>query len=227
MIHHALTKSESSSPAVPCVVLALLQADLAAILKSRTLPFKRSYSLNQDSRIEISIEKLDDGQFQLELISPNWNARLTEPKPKKLIDMAHMFTWRALSTTLRRIKLSPCTSMAHSGADEILALYQCLETVKDAANLPYTMTIKGPTGPYELFSARQKGTLIEVVIETNYVYGGPMKWRAEVEFTHQIADRAAKIIDDVLAEWLRPGGTSLRHDLDREIHFKGSCQVTI
>ncbi len=226
MNHLTLIKNEPNT-IVPCMVLASLQSDLAAIIKSKALPFKRSYSFTQDTYIEISIQKRDDGQFQLEINAPNLNESSTEPKLKKLIDMAHMFTWRALSTTLRRIKLAPCTTMAHSGADEILALYQCLETVRNAANQPFSLTAKGPRGPYELFCVRQKGTLSEIIIETNYVYGGSMTWRAEVEFTHQICDRAAKIIADVLAEWLRPGGTSLRHELDRELHLNRPCQATI
>lgn len=200
------------------MVLVELQNDLATIIKSKTLPFTQSYNLSPDASFGITIKQLEDGNFHLELKSPNGCEVVTEPKLKRLVEFAHMYTWRALASSLSRISLAPCATMAHSGADEILALYQCLHAFRTNVDLPYIFSLDGPRGPYELFSVKQKGTQCEITIETNYVYGNSMKWRAEVEFAHQVVERAEKIVADYLGEWLRPGGSSIRADLDRELH---------
>lgn len=216
-------QSEAIPKTIPCAMLVFLQSDLAAIAKLKTLPFKRDYRLREDSFIELSMDKMDDGLFHLEVHSSDRVDRATDPKLKKIVDLAHMFAWRALSTTLSRVSLPPCASMAHSGADEILALYQCLAVVALDANQPFSRTIDGPNGPYQLFALELKGNLREIIIETNYVYGTSMKWRAELEYPHQVVERANKIISDVLGAWLRPNGTSLRMDLDREMNV---CRPT-
>ncbi|MBX9669784.1 MAG: hypothetical protein K2X93_19325 [Candidatus Obscuribacterales bacterium] len=220
MTHNTLYKTEVPATTIPCVVLASLQSDLASIMKSKALlPFRRMYVLSPDSFVELSIQKLESGQFQLEINAPNRREHVVDPKLKKLVDTAHMFTWLALSTSLSRSSLAPCPSMAHSGADEVLALYQCLGAFKGDSDRPYSSTITGPRGSYELFTVTQKGGMSELVIETNCIYGNSMKWKAEVEFTHQLVERAGKIISDVLGEWLRPGGISLRREYDRETNL--------
>lgn len=226
MNQNFLYNGEAKSMTIPCMVLASLQSDMATIMKPKTLPFKRMYVLSPDSFVELSIEKLESGQFQLEINAPNRSERLIDPKLKKLVDMAHIFAWLALSTSLSRNSLPPCSSMSHSGADEILALYQCLGVVKANSNRPYVSTITGPRGAYELFSVKQKGAMSEIVIETNYIYGNSMKWKAEVEFSHQLAERASQIMSDVLGEWLRPGGSSLRREYDRETNLVRHCHAS-
>ncbi len=222
MTHLSLVKNDPSSVATPCMVLASVQSDLAKMAKSTDLPFKKTYDFGQDSCLEVSIEKLEDAQFYLQVNAPGWSEAIKEPKLKRMVDLAHMFAWRGLSTILSRTSLPPCAAMAHSGADEVLALYQCIESVKRDVNQPYSLTLNGPRGQYQLFTLTQKGNLSQVVIETNYIYGSSMKWFAEVELTHQIVERSTKIAADVLAEWLRPGGTSLRLELDRTLFAAAS-----
>src|SRR5579885_184784 len=125
-----LIKNEVPAKTIPCMVLGSLQADLATIMKLKTMPYERTYILSEDSYVEISIQKLESGLFQLQIKSPDRSDTLTDPKSKKLVDMTHMLVWLALSTSLSRTSLPPCASTAHSGAHEILALYGCLEALK-------------------------------------------------------------------------------------------------
>ncbi len=218
IINHLSMTQEEVAPKMmlPCMVLSGLRADLASALKSKTLPFSRVYELTPEVIIEIASKKLDEEQLQLEVKTSSGSEKAVEPKLRRLIDLTHMFTWRYLSTAFNHLTIDPCPAMAHGGADEILFLYQCLHDFRNKSDMPYSRTIAGSRGDYEIFSVQQKGSHYVITVETNHIYGNSMKWRAEVEFTHQVIERAEKIVSDVLGEWLRPGGGSLRLELDRE-----------
>jgi hypothetical protein len=205
----------STEPMLPCLVLCQIQSDLSAIAKSKALPFNEVYHLTPEVSIEITIQKLDDLNFHMQVKSPGI-VEATDLNFKKLLEVAHQHITRAVSTCLSRIDVDPCPTMSHLGADEILALYKCMSTFKAESVLPYTYSVQGPRGKYELFSAKETNNHFEIAFETNYIYGNSMRWRAEVEFINQALDRADKIMADALGEWLRPGGSSLRPTLSRE-----------
>lgn len=219
MNHQPLQDNQQSPELTPCLVLRNLQSDLSGLLKSKTWPFSSVYRLSEDAFIEISVQKLDDGQFQLNINSSSGSKTATEAKLARLVDLAHMFAWRYLSQSLSSITILPCASAVHGGADEVLALYKSFHDFQKAPELPHTLSMNSPRGAYELFCVRQNGMLCEIAIETNFIYGNTMKWRAEVEFLHQVEPRVSKMISDVLGEWLRPGGAALRVQLDRELNL--------
>lgn len=204
----------------PCLVLQALQADLTSLAKSKNLPLTRIYPLAQDAVIELHLWKQDKGDFHLEVKRNNGQAEWTDPKLKRLVDSAHLYIWRALSSYLARIDVPPCPEMAHSGADEILALYQAIDAFKNNSDLPFETSANGPRGRYQLFSATRKNALCQIVIETNHIYGNSMKWIIEVEFIDQAIERAEKILADALVEWLRPGGASLKVEYEREQRYR-------
>ena len=105
--------------------------------------------------------------------------------------------------------------MAHSGADEVLALYSCIDTFRKSMTLPFVFSVDGPSNSYELFSVKQKDSHFEVAFETNNIYGKSMKWKAEMQSVHQALERADKILAEVLSEWIMPGGQLLRAERER------------
>lgn len=208
-----MNSNELSATAAPCSVLSQLRSDMADVAKYKSLPFSRRYNLTDKEFIGINLRKLDDGQFHLEVSSSRGKIEGTDVKVKKLIDLAHLLVWRALSVCLSRNAFSPCPAMAHKGADEILALYSCINSFRKSLALPFVVLIDGPGDKYEMCSITQRDNIIDLALETKNIYGSnSMKWKAEFHHLNEVLERADKIIAEVLSEWVMPGGQLLRAD---------------
>lgn len=195
----------------PCEVLEQIQTDLQTIVKSVDVPYERTYTLAPGADLHMSIELEKDELYHLVVSLSNSREETTEPTFRKLAPLVPILIWKVLSSYLLRSNLSPCPTMAHCGADEILALYKCLGTLNDDLTLPFAFPVSGPVGTYNLFMAREKNNHCELVFETNYIYGKSFKCLAEVEFMSQTPERAERILTGALGEWLRPDYTkSLR-----------------
>lgn len=197
--------NEQSVSVTPCVVLCKLQTDLASIAKSKELPFKELYELTPELFVEIEIQKNPANNFEARIRSANGTVQAEDPNFKKLLEVVHAKTTRALSFCLSRLDATPCNMMPHFAVDEILALFNCISSFKTDTTMPHSFLQKGPRGSYELFSIRETNGRCEVTFETNYIHGNTMKWRAEVESLNQALDRADKVLSDNLGEWLKQG----------------------
>jgi|AGTN01.3.fsa_nt_gi hypothetical protein len=199
----------------PCSVLAQMRLDMVAVAKSKNLPFLRRYDISETDFLVISIRKLSELEFHLEVTSARGTEEATDPKLKKLLDLAHLYIWKALSTSLSRNPLMPCVSMEHSGADEVLALYNGIEVFRKSPKLPYVISVTTPRASYELLSIQQKGSQFELAFETNNIYGNSMKWQATFSYMNEVLERADKMVAEVLSEWILPGGQLLRAERER------------
>lgn len=194
----------------PCMVLCKLQEDLAEVAKLKELPFNQTYFFAPGVSIELSMQKTADAEFTLTIDSINGTFIAREVNFKKFMELVQLHTTRVVSLCLGRINLEPCSDMGHLGADEILALHSCINQLRANTEVPFSYAAKGPRGVYQLFAAAQNGGNWQISFETNYIYGNAMKWRVEFEFVNQAIERADKIINDSLKEWLRPNGSASR-----------------
>lgn len=206
---------------LPCSVLARLRLDMGAVSKSKELPFLRRYDIAENEFLSIDIRKLDDGQYHLKVCSARGAEEAADVKLKKLLDLAHLYIWKALSTSLSRNPLTPCESMEHSGADEVLALYKSIELFRKSPSLPYVISVTSPRASYELLSIQQKGSHFELAFETNSIYGNSMRWQATFPYMSEVLERADKMVAEVLSEWILPGGHLLRVERERASTISG------
>lgn len=187
----------------PCETLDRIKDDMAKIVKEKDLPVRRVYTLAPATVLEISLESDSNNNFRLEVRSARNREEVTETSFKKAASLLPSLVWKVLNASLVGLKLLPCEQVAHRGSDEILALYECVGEFRRDGVLPRVCTLNHSKGSYELFSAKEKGTLCEMIFSTKYVYGNPLKVSSEVEST--IArDRAGQIVSAILGEWLKP-----------------------
>ena len=210
-------EEEVAPQLLPCVVLSNLQRDFSTAVKPKNVPFSRVYNFSSACQIEMSIE-LNEGQYHLKVKSVGTEDEFKDPNFKRVSGLVNTYTCKALASTLNRLKISPCSSMPHLGVDEILALFECIDSFRSDMTLPFIYRTSGPRGEYELVSVREKSGHCEIVIETNYIHGNKMKWTAELEFVHQALERADKIVLGILADWLNAGAT-------RRMDFRQESQV--
>lgn len=187
----------------PCETLNRIKGDMAKIVKEKDLPIRRVYTLGPSTDLEVSMES-DGGQlFRLEVKSSRNREEVADANFKKIASLLPSLVWKVLNASLIRSKLPPCEPSAHQGSDEILALYKCIGEFRKESKLPCACTVKGSNGSYELFSAREKGSLCEMTFRTKYVYGNPLKVSSEVDVA-SARERAAQIVSAILGEWLKP-----------------------
>lgn len=187
----------------PCETLDQIKGDMAKIVKEKDLPLRRVYTLAPGTVLEINMESDSNNNFRLEVRSARNREEVTEASFKKVASLIPSLVWKVLHASLVGSKLLPCELVAHRGSDEILALYKCVADFRKEGNLPCACTVNGSHGSYELFTAKEKGNLCEMIFRTKYVYGNPLKVSSEVEAT--IAhDRAGQIVSAILGEWLKP-----------------------
>ena len=188
-----------------CEALVALQTDLVELVKLGSLPCTRQYKLAPGAEIRLTIEELEiPDTFQLKIESGGNPLIVRIDGHRKLPPLLVGLTCQKINEFLVDRKFEQCCSMQHGGADELLALYNCIREFKIAPALPYGSTVRSPLREYRIISLESDSSHYRIELMTNHIYGDSIKTIANIDSEDLIPEQCYKMLERMLIEWFRP-----------------------
>lgn len=190
---------------LPCEVLEAIRNDLKELIKPNSVPFEKKYRLGPGAELEISISEFDGPDSYRILVdsaSGPLEAKIVGHRrvPALLVGL----TSQKVSEYVVDREISSCGSTVHGGADEILALYDCVRRFKLEPAFPFSSVLETPKGECKIFSIARDGNRYRLEMTTSHIYGESMKTIGDIGDEALIPEQCYDLLGRMLGEWLRP-----------------------
>lgn len=193
----------------PCAILETIRSDLKRLTDPRHAPIKTIYELAPAHTLEVSVG-LTDNNIRLEVKTQKETQEADLEDFKRAASVAALFVSNQLSTILSEIELAPCKNLPHRGADELVALFKGAQDLANNAELPFTYTVTGPLGNYDLLSVTEGDGRFKISVTTQRLHEDTMVHVTDVEDEDELLDRVKEFITFELITWLTPTTKSPR-----------------